>query len=53
MSREQVITLFLILVIIVLLHYLNKINKLFLKEEFISILILIKPTEELLAKNPW
>ena len=36
MSREQVITLFLFLVIIVLLHYLNKINKLFLKENFIS-----------------
>lgn len=34
MSKEQVITLILFLVIIVLIHYMNKINKASLKEQF-------------------
>ena len=34
MSKEQIITLILFLVIVVLIHYMNKINRHSLKEQF-------------------
>ena len=34
MSKEQVVTLVLFLVLVVLIHYMNKINKASLREQF-------------------